>query len=263
MPRSLRPVMTILRSAWSLISARKARSLTAPACLAPFPSSPWQAAQARAKTFAPRSLSPTFFGARYGGGSCFGGAPPQRALIPFATASTCAAFSGPPLSREKAGIGLFCAGVTGRPSVITRSNSSLGTMARNIGSLSGGAGPSLPSAPWQPAQCVAYRTPKSVTWSAGTGRSAGLGRPGRSQPARRKDKERRDKETRRQGDIGAGAMGNASARVSSRVGPVLLTALLLVSLSPCLLVSPRGRPRSRPPGPDHVLRAGCGSSPSG
>src|SRR5260370_15308395 len=77
---------------------------------------------------------------------------------------------------------------------MTCSNSSSGTMARNIGSLSGGAGPSWPSAPWQPAQWVAYRAPKSVTWSAGTGRSAGLGRPGRSQPlARSSDKVTRAK----------------------------------------------------------------------
>src|SRR5262249_36108272 len=155
----------------------------------------------------------------------------QCSFIPSASTLTCAPVSGPPRSRAKAGIGLFCSGVTVRPSVMTRSNSAAGTIARKIGSLRGGAGPRLPSAPWQPAQRFAYRGAKSVTWSAGTGRSAGVGRPGRSQPAVRRDREttrQGDKETGRQGDKETGVVGPSSAACLT-VDPVFLTAPLLVS----------------------------------
>ena len=54
---------------------------------------------------------------------------------------------GPPLVRAKAGMG-----VPGRPSWITLASTSSGTMARKSPSLSGGAGPSRPVAPWQPEQ---------------------------------------------------------------------------------------------------------------
>jgi len=49
-------------------------------------------------------------------------------------------------------------------------------------SLSGGAGPSVPLAPWHPAQFCPYKALKFKTSFAGTGRSSGLGRPGKSQP---------------------------------------------------------------------------------
>ena len=148
------------RSAWSLISARNAGSLMAPTgrspCSPPCPWLPWQPAQARANTRAPSSGFPLLVpaGLRYGGGASPDAAGPQRFLIPSASTWTWASVSGPPLARAKAGIGLLWAALTARPSEMTCRSSASGTMARKTGSFSGGAGPSLPSAPWQPAQCA-------------------------------------------------------------------------------------------------------------
>src|SRR5262245_1218769 len=72
----------------------------------------------------------------------------------------------------------------GRPLVTTDSSSDAEMIDRKSASFSGGAGPSLPSAPWHPEQFCAYRALKLSTWSDGTGLSAGSGRPGNSQPAR-------------------------------------------------------------------------------
>src|SRR5262249_10826467 len=100
-----------------------------------------------------------------------------------AQALICGSVSGRLLPSPKAGIKLFCVDVTVRPSVITRANSASATMARKSGAWGGGAGPGFPAPPWQPAHRVAYGGPKPLIGSAGRGRSAGSGWPGRSQPA--------------------------------------------------------------------------------
>ncbi len=106
MPRSGRPVITYRRRAWSLIRARKFGSLIAPADLPPRPSSPWQEAQAMAKTSRPSSGSPAGLPIGSGLASRYGGAPlgagsagPHRFLMPSARMSTCSAVSSPPAGR--------------------------------------------------------------------------------------------------------------------------------------------------------------------
>ena len=69
-------------------------------------------------------------------------------LDPFGCAAcTWASVSGPPLERANAGIAVFWAAVTARPSEMTDRNSASGTMARKTGSLSDGAGPELAVGP--------------------------------------------------------------------------------------------------------------------
>src|SRR5262249_29036770 len=93
-------------------------------------------------------------------------------------------------------------------------------------------------------------TSKSLTWSAGTGRSASLGLPGRSQPARK-----RDKETKRQGDK---ETRNWLVRPTTFVPPTFAWVHLIARL----LVSPHCLPRSRPRGLVRARRVGYGPSPS-
>ena len=90
-------------------------------------------------------------GAMREGASRVAVAPPgaQRGLIPSANTRTCSSVSDPPFAEANAGIN-----VPRRPSAITRLSSASGNKLKSNLSLSGGAGPSLPSTPWQPAQFV-------------------------------------------------------------------------------------------------------------
>ncbi len=111
MPRSGRPVMMMRRSAWSLISARKAGTLIAltmsPSSSTPAPFGPWQPAQARAKTggaafaVAGRGLRAGRLGECIAGGDCgrVGARDFQFDLMPSARILICASVSGPPLGR--------------------------------------------------------------------------------------------------------------------------------------------------------------------
>ena len=80
-------------------------------------------------------------------------------------------------------MGLFCPELTARPSEMTRNSSASGTIARKSGSFSGGAGPACHRPRGSRRSAFRTRAPKSVTLSAGTGRSASAGLPGKSQPA--------------------------------------------------------------------------------
>ena len=74
---------------------------------------------------------------------------------------TCASVSVPPLAEQTPASA--CPVGPGRSLAPDHLS---GTIARNSGSLSGGAGPSSPLAPWQPAQFCWYSAPKSKTLSA-------------------------------------------------------------------------------------------------
>ena len=147
------------RSALSLISARNAGSLMAPTgprrARRPVPGA--VAAGARAGEHAGPLVQVPALGAgraevrRYR----FPGRSRSPALLdPFGQHLDLGVGQRAAPARAKAGIALLCAAVTARPSEMTCRNSASGTMARKTGSFSGGAGPSLPSAPWQPAQCA-------------------------------------------------------------------------------------------------------------
>src|SRR5260370_2691057 len=134
------------------------------------------------------------------------------------------------------------------------SNSSCGTIGRNPGSFSGGAGPNRPSSPWQPRQFSLKSTSKCISLSDRTGRSSSLGFPGQSpaQPA-----AKRDKETRRQGDketrkVPLRCPGGVAA-VTACPPLVSFSPFLPVSLSPCHPPSPPGPPAPlpAPPPPPH------------
>ena len=81
---------------------------------------------------------------------------PHRGLIPAARAFTCTSVSGPPLFTAKAGMG-----VPGRPSLITRNSTESGTIDRKTASLSGGAGPSVPTGPMAASTVLPVQTHQS------------------------------------------------------------------------------------------------------
>ena len=160
-------MMMMRRRAWSLMSARNAGTLIAPPDRAVrSPPAPFgrgsrrrRAQTLRAALAAVRRRLHAFaFGelrtrasVSASGSSAF-----QCDLMPSASTFTCASVSGPPFACENAGIG-----VPARPSSNHAQQFLIGNDRHEERVVERRRGPSLPSAPWQPAQLAANSWSKS------------------------------------------------------------------------------------------------------
>ena len=189
MPRSGRPVITYRRRAWSLIRARKSGSLIAPTRLAcptcrpgrrpvarrAGPSEYASAAFLRSLSATPASLASSKLRRRSARGRL--DSVPSCALDALGQDLD---LLGRQMSAHGHGKGRHQG--AGRPCRDDALQLRVRHRARNSLSFSGGAGPSLPSAPWQPAQFCWNRTLKRLFLLGRHIPVAGSGRPGKSQP---------------------------------------------------------------------------------
>src|SRR5882757_1926297 len=167
-PSSGRPVITSVRSPWSLTSARKESSVIELPFGAPRPATPWQDSQYVRYATSPRTALPADVAA-YEGGLAAARIPgrPQLDRIPLVITAICLSVNIPPALCAKAGIA-----VPRAPLAMTLRITVSSAIARYTGSASAIAAPPFPAAPWQPAQFSAYRVAKSkISFGARTSES--------------------------------------------------------------------------------------------